>query len=204
MALSHTPINLIAYENLEIERITNMTSFESNKSNAVEVDNIRFETLVPQQRLIIPLKKENITNFVQFGLRITNFSSNPYSFKLYGLKPEVRNSQGRLLKRIYQTNRTVGLDESHFFIVLPGESLTGFVDGELRWYLHNNELVMQGQDNIGGYWYFHNLSLGKYGISFAYRSPTQSNLNKLFRPIVIENLWAGKVTTPLVEFCLVN
>ncbi|WP_414567225.1 hypothetical protein [Nostoc sp. CCY 9925] len=66
-----------------------MTSFESNGINAVEVNHVRFETLVPQQRLIIPLKKENVTTFVQFGLRITNFSSNPYSFKLFGLKPEV-------------------------------------------------------------------------------------------------------------------
>ncbi|WP_445636492.1 hypothetical protein NSTC745_01399 [Nostoc sp. DSM 114161] len=181
-----------------------MTSFESNRINAVQVNHVRFETLVPQQRLIIPLKKENLTTFVQFGLRITNFSSNPYSFKLFGLKPEVRNSQEKLLKRIYHANATVGLDESHFFIVLPGESLTSFVDGELRWYLHNNELVMQGQDNIGGYWYFHNLSLGNYRISFTYRNSTQSELNKLFLPIVIENLWAGKVTTPLVEFWLVN
>ena len=42
MALSHTPRNLTAYENLEIERGSNMTSFESNEINAVEVNNVRF------------------------------------------------------------------------------------------------------------------------------------------------------------------
>ncbi|MBD2615787.1 hypothetical protein H6G94_31820 [Nostoc punctiforme FACHB-252] len=181
-----------------------MASFGSSDNNTVQVNNIHFETVVPQQRLIIPQKKENITTFVRFGLRIINFSSNPYNFKLFGLKPEVRNSQGILLKRTYHTNRTVGLDESHFFVITPGESLTSFVDGELRWYLHNHELVMQGQDNIGGYWYFHNLSLGNCRISFNYRNSTQSELNSLFCPIVIENLWPGKVTTPLVEFSLVN
>ncbi|MHC5890395.1 hypothetical protein [Nostoc sp.] len=63
---------------------------------------------------------------------------------------------------------------------------------------------MIGRDNMGVYWYFRNLSLGKYKINFRYRSPTQSDLNKLFRPPVVENIWSGKVTTPLVDFFLVN
>lgn len=137
-------------------------------------------------------------------MRITNLSSNSYSFRLYGLRPEIRDSQEILLERIDQANATFALDESYFFMILPGESLTSLVDGEFCWNLHNNELVMIGRDNMGVYWYFRNLSLGKYKINFRYRSPTQSDLNKLFRPPVVENIWSGKVTTPLVDFFLVN
>ncbi|MEH2055842.1 MAG: hypothetical protein V7K97_06675 [Nostoc sp.] len=72
MALSHTPINLTAYENLEIERVAKMTSFESNEINAVEVDNVGFETVVSQRVLTIPEAKRGVYTPVELGIRITN------------------------------------------------------------------------------------------------------------------------------------
>jgi hypothetical protein len=170
--------------------------------NTVEVDGIRFETLVPQQLLTIPKKQPDAITPVQFGLRVTNRSSTPYRFKFHGLKPEIQNMNGQSLYRVYNTNATFGLDESHFLLAMPGETLTCFVDGELRWYVDSNQLVMQGRDSIGGYWSFQTLNPGKYRLRFTYSGPSQSSVVRVLRGVVIEDLWTGIVPTPFIEFRL--
>ncbi|MEH2377471.1 MAG: hypothetical protein V7K27_00965 [Nostoc sp.] len=54
MLLSHVLRTVMANENIKIERIANMTSFESNNNNVLEVDGIQFTTLVPKQAIDIP------------------------------------------------------------------------------------------------------------------------------------------------------
>ncbi|MBD2682550.1 MULTISPECIES: hypothetical protein [Nostoc] len=169
----------------------------------VEFDGIRFETLVPKQILIIPEKQPESTTFVQFGLNITNMSSTPYRFKFHGLKPEIQSSAGKLLRRLYNINASIGIEESHFLVAVPGETLTCFLDCVLYWE-SNDQLVMRGRDSIGGYWFFTNLNSGSYQVRFTYKGSTQSSVTRLLRGIVIENLWTGIVTTPFIDFQLVN
>ncbi|MEH1944393.1 MAG: hypothetical protein V7L01_29835 [Nostoc sp.] len=49
-----------------------MTSSESNEINAVEVDGIQFETLVPERMLCLPKKKSSTENSEYFEIFITN------------------------------------------------------------------------------------------------------------------------------------
>ncbi|QMS89021.1 hypothetical protein HUN01_15950 [Nostoc edaphicum CCNP1411] len=55
MTLSYAPRVLMAHEDV-LEKAANMTSSGSNKINAVEVDGIQFETLVPERMLCLPKK----------------------------------------------------------------------------------------------------------------------------------------------------
>jgi hypothetical protein len=55
MVLSHVPSCLKADEDVLFERVANMTSVESNSNNAVEVNGIRFETVMSERVLQIPL-----------------------------------------------------------------------------------------------------------------------------------------------------
>jgi hypothetical protein len=174
----------------------------ATNKNSVEVDGIRFETLVPQQLLTIPQKQPDAITSVQFGLRVTNGSLIPYRFNFHGLKPEIQNMNGLSLYRVYNTNATFGLDESHFLLAMPGETLTYFVDGQLRWSVDSHQIVMQGRDSIGGYWSFQTLNPGKYRLRFTYTGSSQSSLTRVLRGVVIEDLWTGIVPTPFIEFRL--
>ncbi|MEH2081473.1 MAG: hypothetical protein V7K89_16175 [Nostoc sp.] len=175
----------------------------ATNNNSVEVDSIRFETLVPQPRLIIPKKQPEAINFVQFGLRVTNLSSITYRFNFHGLKPEIQSMNGQLIRRVYHRNVTIGTDESHFLLAMPKESLTCFIDAELRWYLHSNQIVMQGRDSIGGYWSFQNLNLGNYRVRFTYKGSKPDDVTKLLHGVIIENLWRTTVHLPFIDFNLV-
>ncbi|MEH2420038.1 MAG: hypothetical protein V7K48_03570 [Nostoc sp.] len=100
-------------------------------NNSVEVDSIRFETLVPKQVFTIPKKQPDARTFVRFGLQVTNLSSTPYRFKFYGLIPEVQSINGQLFSPMYNRNATRRTEESHFLLAMQGEDLTYFVDGEI-------------------------------------------------------------------------
>ncbi|GAB1537634.1 hypothetical protein NUACC21_02830 [Scytonema sp. NUACC21] len=57
-----------------------MASSEFNSTNAVEVDSIRFETLLLEQTVRLPKYGEE--TLIQFGVGITNQASIPYRFNL--------------------------------------------------------------------------------------------------------------------------
>jgi len=62
-----------------------MTEGESFNKNAVEVDGIRFEIIMPEIVFVLPIPKAKPGNntSVHLGLRITNHTSNPYCFSFY-------------------------------------------------------------------------------------------------------------------------
>jgi hypothetical protein len=119
-------------------------------NNSVEVDTIRFETLVPKQVFTIPKKQPDARTFVKFGLKVTNLSLTPYRFRFYGLIPELQSINGQLLSLSYSRNALKLLEEDDFLLAMPGEDLTNFVDGKIYWN-RNNLLVMGGSDSIGGF-----------------------------------------------------
>lgn len=175
-----------------------MTPKKSTNSNTVEVDGIRFETLVPERELIIPTK-DNTKTPVQFGIRITNLSEIPYRFKFSGLMPELQDAKGTVIERSYARNATKGLQEDDFLLAMPNESLTFFVEGEF--YCYEDKLRLAGYESSGGVWTFHTLNPGRYQVRFTYEN--RNAMRKIPYGGTVEGLWTGKASTPWEEFRLV-
>ncbi|MEK0195663.1 hypothetical protein [Microcoleus anatoxicus] len=121
-----------------------MTIGESSDNNAVEVDGIRFETLVPERELTIPNIK-GLKNSVQFGIRITNNTSEPVRFSLVDLTPEFINFNDKLLFAGAVQFRLVTIKKSNFPLLLPKESFSFFGEGGLFW--NENMLRLGGFRN---------------------------------------------------------
>ncbi|MEC4986270.1 MAG: hypothetical protein SAJ37_09910 [Oscillatoria sp. PMC 1068.18] len=176
-----------------------MKSSQSNERNALTVDGIRFETLVPKWRIAIP-KQEDIQKPVQFGLKITNQSSLPYRFSFFGLMPELRDENEQLLFRVGNTNRVKIPQESDYFLALPGKSFTHFPEVKLSW--NQYKLQFWGRGSFDGFWNFRHLQRGKYEARFLYKN--EKSIQKLRHGGTVEGIWVGEVSTPWVEFRLVK
>ena len=57
-----------------------MASFESNETNGIEVDGVRFETVVSQRVLTIPEAKRGVYTPLKVGIRITNNTQSFFTF----------------------------------------------------------------------------------------------------------------------------
>ncbi|MEG4508390.1 hypothetical protein QUA81_33060 [Microcoleus sp. F6_B4] len=177
-----------------------MASKKSTKSKTVEVDSIRFETLVSERELMIPTKHGDTTP-VQFGIRITNLAEIPYRFLFsgFGLIPELQDAKGTVIERSYGINATKGLQEDDFLLAMPNESLTFFMESEL--YCYQDKLELRGDERSGGVWTFRALNPGRYQVRFTYEN--QNAMRKIFYGGTVEGLWTGKASTPWEEFRLV-
>lgn len=150
---------------------------------------------------------------MQFGIRLTNLLPTPYRFVFFGLMPELLDSDGKAMQRGYAVNVLQGVRESDFLLAMPGESVTFFVDGKVYWYKrglvywYKRQLNLRGRANCGGFWFFHNLKPGTYQVRFTYQNKSPvgeiyqrgERFKELFR-----DLWTGMVSTPFVEFRLVQ
>ncbi|MCC5638803.1 hypothetical protein LC593_23815 [Nostoc sp. CHAB 5844] len=176
-------------------------------NNAVEVEGIRFETLVPERVLTLPEKKRRVVTRVQLGICITNNTPEPVRFNLFNtLIPQLVEVDGQVCLRGYFRRGTKRPSESDFPLVMPGESFTLFPYAELSWRkLDPFTLIIEASD--GGYWDFDGLKAGIYQIQFVYNNKctTQEIYDRTsMNTNLIENLWIGKVSTYFVEFCLVE
>ena len=156
-----------------------MTLRESSDNNAVEVDGIRFETLVPERELKIP-NINHVKNSVQFGIRLTNNSSTSYRFIFFHLFPELKQADGQLIKQSYARN------------------------AKFCW--RNFQLELTGYDGTGGVWNLHNLKPGIYSVWFTYENHSQTGkIDGGQTPWrLLEPLWTGVVSTPYEQFRIVQ
>lgn len=175
-----------------------MKSKKSTNNKTVEVDGIRFETLVPEREILIPTKHDDKTP-VQFGIRVTNLSEITYRFIFFRLMPELQDAKGNIIERFWGINATKVPQEDNFLLAMPNESLTFFVEGEL--YCYQDEFDLRGYENSGGVWTFRALNPGRYSVRFTYEN--REAARKIYRGETVEGLWTGKASTPWEEFRLV-
>jgi hypothetical protein len=93
-------------------------------------------------------------------------------------------------------------EESDFPLVMPGESVTFFLEGMLSW--QNDKLVMGGTDGFGGFWYFRDLKPGQYKFQFIYQYYDAVMQIYLPKEQILEGIWTGKLATPWVNINLVK
>lgn len=182
-----------------------MTLGKSFDRNVVEIDGIRFETVMPGTVLLIRGMQPDANTPVQFGIRITNNTPTPRRFLLFFLLPTFLGTDGQLIApEGPAVNKTNVPQEFDFPLAMPGESLTFFLKGRFFWV--NSELWFVVYVKDGGAWSFRNFKPGTNQIRFTYKNSSSvwNIYDGRLLSAVIEDVWTGVVSTPFVDFYLVQ
>lgn len=178
-------------------------SVETNST--VEVDGIRFETLVPEKLLTIPENMREAETSVQIGMSITNNTQTPFRFNFFAtLIPELVGADGQALQRNYFCLGLQSARKSDYPLAMPGEIVTRFPDAKLLWFKRDH-LRLQIAAGDGGFCIFDSLQPGIYKFRFVYRKQnnfvTKNHPEKLCKQLLG---WQCKtmISTPFVEICL--
>ncbi|MDJ1172548.1 hypothetical protein [Roseofilum capinflatum] len=196
-----------------------------NENNFIEVDGIRFETLVPKRVLTLPKKNliQKLSDLgkhllkpplhpspgypVEIGIRITNNSDRPLYFTFnFVLFPElIKAETGEIVEVSGGWISLSGVKEPDLALTMPGESTSFFIDAKICWICGKNyglSMVISGGEFV-----FEPLDLGWYQLRFRYQN--QKGTKQLYDSIikktqVIEGFWIGQVLTPFVDIWFVN
>ncbi|MEO1428044.1 MAG: hypothetical protein AAFV71_03060 [Cyanobacteria bacterium J06633_8] len=175
-----------------------------NKPNAIEIDDIQFETLVPEKVLIIPEKESEAETSVKIGIKITNNSQNPYRFDFYStLIPQIIGVNGELLSKAGSSEQLRANTKSDYPLAMPGECVTRFPSAKLLW--HCDQLKLKIATGYGGFYFFNSLQAGEYLIRFVYiknNSFTTSDCRDKTNKIALEWIEKTIVSTSYVKFSL--
>ncbi|MEH2009439.1 hypothetical protein [Nostoc sp.] len=175
-------------------------------SNAVEVDGIRFETLMPERILRLPRRKRDGFLPVQLGIKITNNTQEPLRFSCLSttLIPEIVGANGQILERSGGSDTVKFLKESDFPLAMPGECIEIFFEARLL--CHKlDEITL----HIGDYWWFVQLKFTTYQIRFSYKEFCETRewidrRRESIEQMRSEKVWSGRMDTPFVEFQLIQ
>ncbi len=159
--------------------------------NAVEVDGIRFETVMPEGIWNIScFNLPDVSLSTQIGIRITNNKSIQETFcSKTTLIPTLIGAGGLILGQNLGggSHGWVSPTESDFHACCRGESVTFFVNAHVE--KRTDGLLNLIVDGTGyGYWSFNGLKSGIYQIRLIYRSLTNQFMLNLF-----EDFWKGMV-----------
>ncbi len=184
-----------------------MTSFNydnSNNNQFVEVDGIRFETLVPQPIVTLPKDGEETT--VQFGVRITNLTSTAYRFDLPYFFPDLLHPCGKLMYMDSGRNTSTLFEDSDVPLILPSQSIEFLMNGKFSRYIDNKQILIyfSGKAMYGGVWSFHHIQSEKYQIRLRYDNHLSEKkmISASLGRTIVKQFWVGKVKTPFLEFTL--
>jgi hypothetical protein len=88
------------------------------------------------------------------------------------------------------------------YSAMPGKSAFFALNSKL-YRNYSNQLQLAIPNEAAGFWYFRNLKLGKYQLSFIYETTAPITRQQLEEPIV-EQSWSGCVVLPFIEFNIVG
>lgn len=169
-----------------------------NNPNAVEVEGICFETVMPERVLTLPQRGHENRTPVQMGIRITNNTTTSLRFNCYdAIVPYMMG-----VKRGYGMDWLGTAKESNFPLAQPGESVTLFPGASIVCTEDEQCVLLLGIDD-GSVWEFGTLNSGTYRIQFEYIN-NETALKGYDPGKRIENIWTGLVSLPSVEFRLVQ
>jgi hypothetical protein len=172
-------------------------------NSAIEVDGIRFETLMPERVLTLPEKKRGIVTRVQLGIRITNNTPRAVRFSFFAtIIPQLLETNNQVSLRGYFSTITKRPLESDFPLVMPGENVTFFPYSLLYW-RKRDQFILNIEAGDGGYWSFKALKAGIYQIQLTYNNKdavAEIYDRETMNTNLIEGIWTGMMSTPKIEF----
>ncbi|MEA5570465.1 hypothetical protein [Calothrix sp. UHCC 0171] len=169
-----------------------MTSCDKN--NALEVDEICFETLLSEPEYQLPENGEEIG--IKLGFRITNKSDKSYRFHLPLFVPELSDHNRNILAVDAGRNMTVPVKESDIEFIAPGQSVDLYIRAELTHYI-NYGVHLRAYADYGAIYSFRNLQPDEYNIRFKYRSPrSKHRFGRELKYREYDGFWVGEVYTP--------
>ena len=175
-------------------------------NKAIEINGIRFETVIFPQKLTIPPNRPNAKTLVKLGIKITNnqYEGDGFRFKLCcGIAPEIIDSNGKKIQNKGLSFGLKPLTESDFPLIFPEESAEFVVDGILSW--RDNLLTFIGENGTRGVWIFEDLKPDTYQIRFTYRDNSKEiELFGFYESRRFTGFWTGEVVTPLVKVDLMS
>lgn len=188
-------------------------------NHLVQNDAICFETLMPECVIQIPPKKTGAKTQVQCGIRIINETATPHHFLLFFTRPEFLQPNKQEVSRFGPVvNGSHNPLLSDFQLLMPGESVNFLSAGYFQW--QNNTLIFVFREKGGSCWVFSDFHPGKYSIQFTYENQyaawEQSNEKNIpfdLKPVYdhsrtklfkVEDIWVGNVSTPEIEFDLMQ
>lgn len=206
VAVAHVSPEVFASTNMSVVKTPELTSVQlTDNNNAVEVDGVTFETVVPNQVVTIPENMPDIKTPWRFGIRITNKTSLPIRFNRYYLTPEFLGLNDKFLLMEGIIISLIPLSERDFPLVQPGKSFTVFWEGEFYW--NENRLLFGVFDRSTGRSLSGTFSPGTYHVRLNYE-----NANTEISYVDLKNGQRGQLkgivkglfSTPWVEIKLVS
>ncbi|MCU0543711.1 MAG: hypothetical protein MUE44_16275 [Oscillatoriaceae cyanobacterium Prado104] len=193
--------------------LVNLHLVEPLKSNrnAVELDGIQFETIVPDRVAIVRYDKSDVEkyNYVELGMKITNGTPNPLYFNGFTtLIPEMLEPDGQIIEWGRASNWIRGPSAEDFLLAQPGESVTFFPITVLFW-LKGYGSCFSIAYGDGSIWGSEMLKPGKYQFRFSYQKILHPRGEIIYRrgkseQLSLEGIWYGRVDSPFVELNIVD
>jgi hypothetical protein len=183
----------------------------------IGINNILFETILPQQSIVIPPYESGLTTSIRLGLRVTNNANIPYRFETYrNFFVRISTLQGQPLIPFYsrplsellfgEASGSFPIPSEQVSLLLPGESLTFFRDVHLVWNNQALRLAIQDDFTLGlDPVYFENLEEGCYEVLTWYIPSSSVVINEEIQKLtVFRDLWQHEVVVPPVQVCFVE
>jgi hypothetical protein len=186
-----------------------MTLF-SDEDNAVEVNGIRFETVISDRIIVIPSRQPEIAIPVACGIQLTN-TTEPQSLLLLSIRPEFRDTANCIMSwKISGADGRRRPQLSDLKILNSGESIL-FIH-ECRFLRQNHLMSVAFIPRNGKISVLRNLQVGSYTLQFIFSSNLQQqlwfqqHLPTEDRSLLSEipDLWTGEVVTAPVQIQVVS
>jgi hypothetical protein len=194
-----------------------MESFESNETSTIEVDGVRFETVVSQTVLTIPEAKRGVRTPLKVGIRITNNTQSFFYFSsyAYSMLPEIMTPDGQVMMTGLNTDGINPPFESDYVLLVPREEIILYCDAFVFWRQNRkkkrDKKLAFGITLPSKYTYvFEPLYPGTYQFRFRYREAYEeltyscNFIEPAMVQTILQHLWIGEVLTPFVNIQLVS
>lgn len=188
LVVTYGSIQAVGNKNSKVEKVTNMASRKSKRSNQVKQNDLQLKENSLQLKMewpkivaiSIPENKPGVTAEFSFTVSLTNNTPAPVPLAIDydALIPEIFGPDGQALHRREPINRQIGNGEYHGSLVGVRQQISTSMEGRLSWQNNLLQLILhrptydESPIDIDKSWSFDILGSGEYQVRFTYETPT--------------------------------